>query len=105
MEQNDKERRIERIRKMEQCLDAAEAAIRRLSEALDNYSAARGDLLILADYYDNGLWKEDYEADEAGALPRDLKRGVLAQDTLYDLLAKDRDLLDRMANYSGAGQE
>ena len=29
---------------------------------------------------------EDYEADERGELPPDLKRGVLSQDALYDLL-------------------
>ena len=37
-------------------------------------------------YYTSGAWQEDYEADERGDLPPDLKRGVLAQDALYDLL-------------------
>ena len=27
-----------------------------------------------------------YEADERGELPSDMKRGILAQDALYDLL-------------------
>ena len=31
-------------------------------------------------------YHEDYEADERGELPPDLKRGVLSQDALYDLL-------------------
>ena len=34
----------------------------------------------------SGQWKEDYEADEAGQLPSGLKRGVLSQDALYNLL-------------------
>ena len=38
--------------------------------------------------YENGCWRQDYEADEAGALPENLKRGVLSQDALYDLLAE-----------------
>ena len=29
---------------------------------------------------------EDYEADEAGQVPTDLKRGVLSEDGLYNLL-------------------
>ena len=29
---------------------------------------------------------EDYEADEAGQIPTDLKRGVLSEDGLYNLL-------------------
>ena len=45
------------------------------------------DLAILAEYYDSGLWLSDYEADERGEIPKDLKRGVLSQDGLYDLLA------------------
>lgn len=30
----------------------------------------------------------DYEADEAGLLPADLKRGVLSQDGIDDLLER-----------------
>ena len=40
----------------------------------------------LREYYENGQWLLDYEADERGELPGDLKRGVLSQDGLWDLL-------------------
>ena len=43
---------------------------------------------MLEDYYSSGQWLEDYEADEQGLLPDDLKRGVLSQDALYDLLGE-----------------
>jgi hypothetical protein len=43
-------------------------------------------LQLLDAYYTSGQWKEDYEADERGELPPDMKRGVLSQDALYDLL-------------------
>lgn len=46
-------------------------------------------LVALNTYYTSGLWLEDYEADERGELPPDLKRGVLSQDALYDLLGGD----------------
>ena len=45
-------------------------------------------LRILNDYYVSGQWQEDYEADEAGLLPSGLKRGVLSQDGVFDLLEK-----------------
>ena len=45
-------------------------------------------LAALDAYYTSGLWLEDYEADERGELPPDLKRGVLSQDGLYDLLER-----------------
>ena len=41
----------------------------------------------LREYYENGQWLLDYEADERGELPGGLKRGVLSQDGLWDLLA------------------
>ena len=40
----------------------------------------------LIDYYESGQWLKDYEADERGELPRNLKRGVLSQDGLWELL-------------------
>ena len=40
----------------------------------------------LIDYYESGQWLKDYEADERGELPQNLKRGVLSQDGLWNLL-------------------
>lgn len=45
-------------------------------------------LRLLHEYYTSGEWLADYEADERGELPPDLKRGVLSQAALYDLLEK-----------------
>jgi hypothetical protein len=41
----------------------------------------------LAAYYEDDDWREDFEADEAGRLPADLKRGVLSEDGIYDVLS------------------
>lgn len=48
----------------------------------------RGKCLFLEEYYTTGEWRNDYESDEAGAFPDDLKRGVLSQDGVYDLLER-----------------
>lgn len=40
----------------------------------------------LEEYCTSGQWRQDYECDERGELPADLKRGVLSQDGLYNLL-------------------
>ena len=66
--------RIERVEKYEKLFD--EATISHDPEKLAALEA----------YYTSGEWREDYEADERGELPPDLKRGVLSQDALYDLL-------------------
>ena len=66
--------RIERVEKYERLFDEATA------------SPDPEKLRLLDAYYTSGEWREDYEADENGELPPDLKRGVLSQDALYDLL-------------------
>ena len=40
----------------------------------------------LSAYYISDAWKRDFAADEAGLLPKDLKRGVLSEDGIYNLL-------------------
>ena len=75
---------IRRITEMEQCLDLlsnADPAQIPLEPALQQA------LVQLNAYYESGQWLRDYELDEQGLLPRELKRGVLAQDTLFDLLS------------------
>ena len=55
--------------------------------------ALRADLAALRDYYEGPLWRADYAADEAGLLPRTLRRGVLSQDALYELLSLADELV------------
>ena len=71
--------RIMRVEKYERLFD--EAAVSHDPEKLR----------LLDAYYTSGEWREDYEADERGELPPDLKRGVLSQDALYDLLEDVKD--------------
>ena len=46
----------------------------------------RSAIPILEAYYTSPAWRTDFEADEAGLLPPDLKRGVLSEDGIYNLL-------------------
>ena len=70
------ENRIARIKRMEAIMDSIS----------QNMSGSEQDLKILTEYYESPLWREDFEADEAGKLPKDLKRGVLSEDAIYNLL-------------------
>lgn len=56
------------------------------------YESVLPELKELEAYYTSPLWKEDYAADEAGLLPEGLKRGVLSQDGISDLLDRFHDL-------------
>jgi len=83
---------IERISRMEQILDEAEKAAKNLSDALVRYLALKDEIDELEAYYTGPQWMQDYEDDCAGRLPEGLKRGVLSEDAVYDLLSDDERL-------------
>ncbi len=96
---------IERIEKMEEKFNRAAEAIKALDSALSGYAEALGDIKTLADYIASDEWKEDFEADERGELPADLKRGVLSEDGIYNLLEENGELLEMMTDVLGDAQE
>ena len=72
-------------------MEQLEEAIRRIQRMEEIFDAVQADpghpsLGELVRYYEGGQWLRDYELDEEGRLPRDLKRGVLSQDGIYNLL-------------------
>ena len=77
---------IERIARMEQQLEVASRAVKGLATALDDYEAAQEALRELEAYYGSEEWKQDFAADEAGRLPKEMKRGVLSEDAVWNLL-------------------
>ena len=84
---------------MEQLLDRSAEAVSNLEAALDAYASIRQDLQELAEYYESPLWRRDFQDDQDGKLPADLKRGVLSEDAVYDLLEQNDELLSRLAAY------
>ena len=85
----------ERIAYMEALFDKSEGAVKRLESALEDFAKIENDIAKLKAYYDKD-WRKDFEADEAGKLPKDLKRGVLSEDGLYDLLSDYQCLKDQI---------
>lgn len=83
-EQLELENTINRICQMEYYFDFVQNAASKGS--IDKDVAAKDMLQILIDYYEGGQWLADYECDERGELPAELKRGVLSEDGLYNLL-------------------
>ena len=77
------EKAIVRIADMERAFDILRGAG---AKRIRSDPAMQKLLADLVDYYENGLWLHDYELDEQGLLPSALKRGVLSQDAVYDLL-------------------
>ena len=77
---------INRIRRMEACFDRLQSIADEDAETLREDVVSREMLQTLTQYYESGQWLQDYELDEKGMLPQDMKRGILAQDAVYDFL-------------------
>jgi hypothetical protein len=84
--------REERIRGYEEVYDEALMLLGKVEEDLAAFKKLKEDLASLEDYYSSGQWIKDFEADEAGKLPSDLKRGVLSEDGIYNLLDKFKEI-------------
>lgn len=92
---------LERIARMEQALDASAEAVSALVSALERYQQTLPALQSLTEYYSSPLWMADFEADEMGLLPADLKRGVLSEDAVWNLLADHRNLIEELKQLTG----
>lgn len=86
---------IERIRHMEQNLEEASQALKDLDVAFEKYEKVQKQIAELSEYYGSDEWRKDYDDDSAGRLPQDLKRGVLSEDAVYNLLMEN----DRLKKY------
>jgi len=93
---------VTRIRQMERRLTSATAAVKRLEAALDKYEAVQEAIAALDEYYGSDLWRHDLDDDEAGRLPEGLKRGVLSEDGVWNLLTDVRDLNTRLQQLATA---
>ena len=85
---------IERIKWMEQRFNNASEVIKEGSAV--SLKAIKEDVAELSKYYGSELWKLDFAADEAGILPSDLKRGVLSEDGIWNLLSDYREIRKKM---------
>lgn len=86
----------ERIETMETILDTANEKLNDLESAITALREYQNEIQKLEAYYTGADWKKDLALDEAGKLPADLKRGVLSEDGIYDMLERNRELLARI---------
>ncbi len=82
---------IDRVRRMELYFDTISYTQKNYPDLLKKDRYILKMLTALTDYYENGQWLKDYEADERGELPHDLKREVLSEDGVYNLLSEISD--------------
>ena len=92
-------KQTERIQMMEEKMNSLKKAIGKMSKALEEYSEAQKDAEILNEYLGSDDWWKDVKADVDKKLPADLKRGVLSEDGIYNLLDDNSELLDELKEF------
>ena len=90
---------IENIISMEQNLNDAMEVVEAFGKTLEAYIAVQEKIAHLKEYYGSPAWWKDLADDEAGKLPSDLRRGVLSEDGIYNLLADNTELKDKMREF------
>ena len=87
---------MERIQYFERLLDGVGPVLKDLEAALDRFDGVQGAVQELSAYYGSEDWHADLAEDEAGRLPAGLKRGVLSEDGIYDVLSDHYTLTVRL---------
>ena len=85
-----------RLYEMENILDSANQKMDALENIIGEYEAYQSEIQKLEAYYTSRQWKNDFEADEAGKFPVDFKRGILSEDGIYNMLERNKELLERI---------
>jgi len=81
---------------MESILEKATQKMDALEKTIEEYEAFQAEIRKLEEYYTSPQWKADFVADEAGQYPDKLKRGVLSEDGIWNMLERNRELLRRL---------
>ena len=87
------------ICKMEAILDKAHSILDELEQKIAEFKAFQPELRKLEEYYASPQWKKDFDMEEKGLFPKDVKRGVLSEDGIYDLLERNKEMQCLLKNY------
>lgn len=87
---------LNRIKGMEKRMRRAGKILKSMEYALDEWDMMNSDLKVLNKYLGSEEWKADLKADEEGLLPENLRRGVLSEDGIWNLLVDHRVLMQRL---------
>lgn len=84
------------IFEMEAILDKVIQKMDALEARIADYQELQSEIRKLEEYYTSQQWKDDFALDEAGEFPENLKRGVLSEDGIYNVLERNKELLERI---------
>ena len=84
------------VYQMELILERAHGMLDLLDEKIAEFKAFQSEIQKLEEYYASPQWKKDFAMDEAGLFPAELKRGVLSEDGIYNILERNKEMLEML---------
>ena len=97
MEKEYLERSVKRIKELESVFDEVSKTLKEEPIKL-NDTEYQNKIKILVDYLDSGMWLKDYELDEKGLIDQSVKRGILSEDGLYNLIFEIQEFIQKQDN-------
>ena len=91
------ERSVKRIKELESVFDEVSKTLKEEPIKL-NDTEYQNKIKILVDYLDSGMWLKDYELDEKGLIDQSVKRGILSEDGLYNLIFDIQEFIQKQDN-------
>ena len=81
------------IYQMEAILDTAKQKMDALEQRIADYKEYQTKIQELEAYYTSQQWKDDFTMDEEGKFPKKLKKGVLSEDGIYNMLERNKEIM------------
>ena len=91
------ERSVKRIKELESVFDEVSKTLKEEPIKL-NDTECQNKIKILVDYLDSGMLLKDYELDEKGLIDQNVKRGILSEDGLYNLIFEIQEFIQKQDN-------
>lgn len=87
---------ISRINKMESLFDKTQNLFLENKTIFLQNKENRKNIKTLFNYYKSGKWLNDFTLDEQHLLPKNLKRGILAQDCLHNFFSEIKSYAEKL---------
>ena len=81
------------IYQMEAILDKAQQKMDALEQQIADFKEYQAKIQELEAYYMSQQWKDDFAMDEDGKFPKRLKKGVLSEDGIYNMLERNKEIM------------
>ena len=85
-----------RVYRMDSILDRANSKLDEIDKLMTELAEMQPQIQELESYYTSQDWKDDFATDENDEIPDNIKRGVLSEDGIYNMLERNKEIMDFM---------